>query len=652
MALRIGLTLLFGWLLGCSSQPAEPPTPTARRSVLFIGLDGADWQFLDPLIARGAMPNLAALVAAGRPGVLHTLNPPLSPLVWTTMMTGVSPLAHGILDFTRFAPGSGVREPITSDERQVPAVWNWASDAGRKVAVLGMWATYPTEPIHGMMVADRFCSFASRDLVPPPHSVHPPADEAWARQELARLESAVDHEALKVYLPGLSAAEFAQAQAATEPYTQPVSALRRILIETRLYHALARYALQRHDPDLLIVYFQGTDTIGHVFAPYAPPRQLTVSEPDFARFQGVPERYFAEIDRVLGDLRDLAQERGSVLFLASDHGFHWSEGRPTQVESLAAATAGRWHREQGMSLLWGPGLAASAERPSASVDQVAGTLLALLGLPPHPSMASPPLGGVTALLATMNSKAQQPLASPPPQPAPADANAAALSQLRSLGYLGSAEPATRKAPGHATRTPGAYNNAGILLRDAHRPAEAAQAFTQALELDPGHASALVNLSDLLFREDPGSTRAQQLLLSALAAGLPEGGRQVVLRARALERAGKIELSLNLLAAALEQLPMAAELWLLRGRYLLERQACREARGHFKHAVALTPQDPVAFASLGLACVCAGDPRSAEAAFRRSLELDPDQPELRAALDPERTRAGRTDAGRNGASRKP
>ena len=58
----------------------------------------------------------------GRSGELATLQPPLSPLVWTSMMTGVGPLEHGILDFTRFHPVTGEREPITSDERRVPAV--------------------------------------------------------------------------------------------------------------------------------------------------------------------------------------------------------------------------------------------------------------------------------------------------------------------------------------------------------------------------------------------------------------------------------------------------------------------------------------------------------------------------------------------------
>src|SRR5512141_819265 len=134
--------------LAACHRAAAPPAPR----VIFVGLDGADWQLLDRYLADGTMPNLASLARDGVRAPLRTQQPPLSPLVWTTMMTGVSPLQHGILDFTRFSPATHAREPITSDERRRPAVWTKASQQGRRVAVLGLWATYPAEPVNGLMV--------------------------------------------------------------------------------------------------------------------------------------------------------------------------------------------------------------------------------------------------------------------------------------------------------------------------------------------------------------------------------------------------------------------------------------------------------------------------------------------------------------------
>jgi len=324
------------------AAPVPPPSPEIARAVqkagpvLFVGLDGADWELLDDLMADGTMPNLAALAREGRPGVLQTIHPPLSPLVWTTMMTGASPLEHGILDFTRRNPETGALEPVTSAERLLPAAWNMAADGGKSVAVFGLWATWPAEPVRGLLVSDRFSSFTSQDAEPPPGSVYPPDQEAWAREILERTGEDVGYEALHEVLPWLQEDEYEKVLAEPDPYAHPVSALRRILLETRAYHALATSWLAKQRPDLTVVYFQGTDTLGHVFAPYAPPRQDSVSPEDFERFSGVVKSYFAEIDRMLGDYRKLAQESGAVLMIASDHGFRWKEGRPAKLSSAAA----------------------------------------------------------------------------------------------------------------------------------------------------------------------------------------------------------------------------------------------------------------------------------------------------------------------------
>jgi len=262
-----------------TAGPGDPPViPELARAageghpVLFVGLDGADWEILDPYIQEGRMPNLAALSREGRTGILTTIQPPVSPLVWTTEMTGVSPLEHGILDFTRFHPKTGEREPIPREERRVPAVWNMASAAGQSVAVFGLWATWPAEPVRGLLVADRFSSFTASGP-PPAGSVYPQDQEAWTQQILERAEREVDLAALRTYVPDLTEEEFRAAASRPDPYVHPVSALRRILVETRAYDTLARTWISEHRPDLSIVYFQGTDTIGHVFAP--PPRAIS-----------------------------------------------------------------------------------------------------------------------------------------------------------------------------------------------------------------------------------------------------------------------------------------------------------------------------------------------------------------------------------------
>jgi Flp pilus assembly protein TadD len=629
--------------LGSGAPSGTDPIPEVAaavregRPVIFVGLDGGDWELLDRYVEAGAMRNLARLVREGAGGVLESIHPPLSPLVWTTMMTGVSPLEHGILDFTRFNPVTGGKEPITSDERRAPAVWNMATYGKKRVAVLGLWATYPAEPVNGLMVSDRLFSFLFSEETPPPGAVYPGGREAWARGARQRAEDGVGLAEMKAYLPWLDEAEYAGLSGSADPYAHPVTALRRILVETRVYHELGTDWISRERPDLAVIYIQGTDSVGHVFASYAPPRQATVSEADYERYHRVPELYFGYVDNLLGEYRAMAEASGAVLMLASDHGFFWGEGRPTALSSFAHATAARWHRNEGLYLLWGPGIAAAPGHPHrGKVGQVCATLLSLMGLPAAKDGDAAPLPGVSPRPAS-------PVAYrayyKPPTPARPDRNrpeaaTEALEKLKALGYVGAGEVASAPEASRrsgSTRTPGSYNNEALLLKDEGRTEEAIAAFEKAISLDPGLASALWNLSDLLFAAQRDADRSDELLVRALVRGLPEGTKYLVGRAIGYQRAGKVDRSLKLLEAASAARPDEPQVWLFCGRYRVEKGDCPGALAAFDNAVRLAAADPAAHASQGVARLCLGDRSGAKQSFLRSLELDPNQPRVREYL---------------------
>ena len=71
------------------------------RRTLLLGLDGATYDVLDPLMAAGRMPCLEQLVARGVRATLRSTVPALTPPAWTSLVTGRSPGAHGIVDFFR-----------------------------------------------------------------------------------------------------------------------------------------------------------------------------------------------------------------------------------------------------------------------------------------------------------------------------------------------------------------------------------------------------------------------------------------------------------------------------------------------------------------------------------------------------------------------
>jgi tetratricopeptide (TPR) repeat protein len=611
------LVVVARW--GIRRTPEVPPVPEVARaaqsgrSVIFVGLDGADWQLLDRYMAGGAMPNLAALVAEGAGGVLLSQHPPLSPLVWTTMMTGASPVDHRILDFTRFNPLDGREEPITSDERRLPAVWNMATAAGRRVAVIGLWATFPAETVNGLMVSDRLVPSLLRIPTDAPGTVYPSERAAWARAARSSAENGVGLAQLREYLPWLDEATWVGLAAASNPYAHPATALRRILVETRLAHALGTEVIGDDGPDLSIVYFEGTDSIGHVFAPFAPPRQASVVPEDFERYWQVPERYFRAVDGLLGEYRRLAAERGAVLFLASDHGFTWGEGRPARVSSFAPATAAEWHRAEGVYLLWGAGVSPAPGHPGrGSVEQVAATLLALLGL--APSGLGTPLAPVSPdprppLDYRAHYRPAQALAS-----TPGTESKEAIEKLRALGYVGGGAGGSRASrPPGSTRTASSWANESLILRLQGRAKPALEAAQHALAIDPGQATALWSESDLLFAGGE-LDRADPLLVRAFALGLPGGVRYLATRADAYRRSGEDARATRLLTAAVEARPQDPEAWRLRSAFALGRGDCAPARDDAERAARLLADDPATLGALGVALLCLGDEAGARAAL--------------------------------------
>jgi tetratricopeptide (TPR) repeat protein len=599
--------------------------PNERR-VIVIGLDGADWQLFDKYIANGSMPNLARLVREGRSGALKSFDPRLSPLVWTTMMTGVSPLDHRILDFTRFNPVNGQREPITSDERVEKAVWEMANDNGRDVAVFGLWATHPAEPVRGRMISDRLFAFLRREDAPP-GVVHPKQEETRVLEARAQVEREVSLPALQAYFPWLTAAEYESLEAQGNPYAHPATALRRILIETRLYHRLAIEAVRRAPPALSIVYFQGTDSIGHVFAAYAPPRQPEVDPADFERYSQVAEAYFREIDGLLGEYQALAASNGASLLIVSDHGFLWGEGRPTRSDGLARATAELWHRDDGIYVAWGPGIDPVATRGEGKVAQVASTILALLRLPRAAGIERPALADIKESDESRNYGGRTRASAVNTEASSAEA----LERLRALGYMDANEPASRPgSAGSGTRTAGSFNNEGVLLQSAGKLPQARAAFEEALKVDPRFPSAQYNLAGVLEQEGQ-SDRADALLLGAVRDGLGNGARRLEDIVVGAYQRGQSERGLRLLNGGIALKPDDVRLRMIRGRVRIRARDCAGALEDFDAVRKIAPTLAVAHGMTGTALMCLGRPAEARRAFERSLELDPSQARLREML---------------------
>ena len=87
-----------------------------RRRLLLVGWDSADWKIIHPLLDAGELPGVARLVERGTSGNLATLEPQLSPMLWTSIATGKMAYHHGVPGFTEVDPGTGaVKKPRCED---------------------------------------------------------------------------------------------------------------------------------------------------------------------------------------------------------------------------------------------------------------------------------------------------------------------------------------------------------------------------------------------------------------------------------------------------------------------------------------------------------------------------------------------------------
>ena len=605
----------------------KPSAPSKARRVIWIALDGADWDYLTALSSAGKLPNWSQLSREGYGAKLESFVPLLSPLIWTTQSTGVGPDVHRVLDFQEVDAKTGLLVPVSEASRKVPAVWNIASSGGRRVGVVGFWGTHPAEKVNGFFLSDRFDPAGAKPATT--GFGYPEALDEAVRRVVGR-EGKITAADLRPYL-SVTDSEV-QALPASPSFDDPVSSLSALLTTTRITQRLSRELYDRERPDFLAVYFEGTDEVGHLFAPYAPPRLACTDAVGYERLHRVPETYFAMIDAVLGQWMRRAKEDGAILFITSDHGFRWGADRLCGRASTDEATAATWHRMDGVLLAWGGGVRPSPPNARASAFDVAPTLLALMELPADREMR----GSVVPILRGLSVERQPgvfaKIAVETVASAGFDREQAAeyTKKLVALGYI-SARDAGAQADGaprtSAGLTKGGWNNLGIYRRFSQRDfAGARAAWEESLKLDPSYHSPLFNIATL-ERDRGNFEESSRWLLRSIAAGQPEPEATVERWAGEFERRGSAGLALLRAAHAAypQSEPYARNYALLLSR----KNRCREA--HDIIAPLESSSQPETLNIAGVVEACLDRPDRVRTLFLRSLELDPNQPRVREAL---------------------
>ncbi|MBU1131909.1 alkaline phosphatase family protein [Patescibacteria group bacterium] len=275
--------------------------------LLFLGLDGANWPYVEELIADGQMPNFKKLLDNGTMGMIKTFNPPVSPPQWTSVATGKLPAKHGITNFVSSANGFSEYALVGSNDRHVKALWNIFEEKGYKVGLFGWTATYPVELKTGYTVTDIA-------VINPVKGIEPDS-----------LRNGIIANTAKT----LGFATFAQGVSLDIPDAQDINdakyfeaAHKKFTLFNDLFNGNSLYAFNHEQPDILFQEDDVLDGTQHIFLKFKRPEEFEEPiEPALQEKYGdfVDEIYRAK-DELLGKYMKLASPDTHIIVF-SDSGF-------------------------------------------------------------------------------------------------------------------------------------------------------------------------------------------------------------------------------------------------------------------------------------------------------------------------------------------
>jgi predicted AlkP superfamily phosphohydrolase/phosphomutase len=246
----------------------------SRTQTIIFGLDGADFDMIDPWIQTGALSTLQNLIDRGGRTKLKSCVPATTPPAWTSLTTGMNPGKHGIFGFFSRDKGSYDIEPVSDRDVYARRLWDYTSNGGLTSLVVNVPVTHPGREINGAIVP----GYLAQD--------HP---ETYPPNLLEDVNMSNYH-------------IYAESESKNRSKDHLLDEWLSLI---KLRQDIALRLMNRYDWDLLFLEFQKTDGVVHKFN----DRTKT-------------QRIFECVDNCLADIIDTADKINNDLniFVVSDHG--------------------------------------------------------------------------------------------------------------------------------------------------------------------------------------------------------------------------------------------------------------------------------------------------------------------------------------------
>ncbi|MFC7444926.1 alkaline phosphatase family protein [Mesoflavibacter profundi] len=344
-----------------------------KNKVLLIGWDAADWKIIGPLLAKGQMPALKKIIDNGVYGNMSTMNPPYSPMLWSSVATGKTPDKHGVLGFIEVTSNLNGIRPVTVNSRKSRALWNIFHNQGLKSNVVGWWPSFPAEPINGNIVSDVFQKVKKDPKAKNPIRKGTVYPESLLREinDLRMFPFEITKEHILPFIP--------LAEHIDQDKDKGLQTFAKIMAENVSVHAAATNLLRTTEWDFTAIYYDLIDHFCHAFMKYHPPKQNFIAEDAFQIYKDTINGAYRFQDMMLERTLDLIDNQTTVIVM-SDHGFESGYKRITKMPKYPAAPALE-HRQFGIFAAYGPNIKKNEKIFGLGLIDVAPTILNIFNLP-------------------------------------------------------------------------------------------------------------------------------------------------------------------------------------------------------------------------------------------------------------------------------
>ncbi|HLV79480.1 MAG TPA: alkaline phosphatase family protein [Chthonomonadaceae bacterium] len=280
--------------------------------VIVLELNEITWDLLDPVMARGQLPNFRALAQQGVRGNAWASEQPehLDPwITWTTVYTGVPQETHGLTMLEQDRETIGARR-----------VWEYLREAGLRIGLFGSANSWPPQPVDGYWIPGPF----SRDFATYPAELEP---IQALNVGLTRGHTAVDvpMPSKKKLLPKLfrlgltPATTLSIVREMAGIKLQPKTRWKMVAIQPILNLDLFAALYRRYRPHFATLHSNHVAYYQHRFWRAMQPEKFEVapSEEEKATFGDCIPYGYKVADRMLGRLRHLAGPDTNIVVLSS-----------------------------------------------------------------------------------------------------------------------------------------------------------------------------------------------------------------------------------------------------------------------------------------------------------------------------------------------